>query len=474
MMVLTKALIRESEENAVKSGAFSFRDLMLKAGNSATEIILERIDIKNKRIAVLCGNGNNGGDGFVIARKLYEYGASVKVVLPLGLPKTEDAKHYFSLLSDIEITEFTDDYDIIIDAVFGIGLNRDISDELSELFSKINKSSAYKISVDIPSGIEADSGKILNNAISSDFTITFIALKPCFLVPQGSDYCGEVIVCDIGVEPIGYKYSTTEKPIFKKRNKNCHKGTFGTALLICGSYGMAGAAMLSAKAAMRSGLGIAKCAIPDSIYGAFTSYIPEAVCLPYKNLSDLDFENALSGCKAVLIGCGLGNKKKTLEFLEKLLNFSNVPIVIDADGINALSSNIELLRKSKAPVILTPHPAEMARLNNSSVSSVEENRIKTANDFAKEYNCFVILKGANTIIASPDREIRFNIGGNPGMATAGSGDVLAGVIVSLLAQGFSPFDAANFGVFLHSEAGDKAFIKKGERAMIASDIIEEL
>lgn len=474
MMVLTKALIRESEENAVKSGAFSFTELMLIAGNSATDIILKKIDVKNKKIAVLCGNGNNGGDGFVIARNLYENGAIVKVILPLGEPETQDAKLYYSLLGDIEITNFSGDYDIIIDAVFGIGLNRDISDELSNLFDKINNSSAYKISIDIPSGVEADSGKVLKNAFRSDLTITFISLKPCFMLPYGSDYCGEVIVCDIGVKPTGYKYLTTEKPNFKKRNKNCHKGNFGPALLICGSYGMAGAAMLSAKAAMRSGTGVIKCAIPKSIYNPFTSFIPEAVCLPYDNLESFDIETAFSGCKAVLFGCGLGNNKQTFEILKKLLSYSNVPIVIDADGINALSSNIELLKKSKAPIILTPHPAEMARLLNSTTSFVEENRVEAAAKFAKEHNVILVLKGANTIIASPDGEIRFNLGGNPGMATAGSGDVLAGVIVSLLAQDFSPFDAAIAGVYLHSEAGDIAAFKKGERQLIASDIIEEL
>ena len=474
MMVLTKALIRESEENAVKSGAFSFRELMLKAGNSATDIILKKVDIKNKKIAVLCGNGNNGGDGFVIAKKLYEYGAFVNVILPLGKPQTEDSKHYFSLLGDIKIADFSDNYDIIIDAVFGIGLNRDISDELSNLFDKINNSSAYKISIDIPSGVEADSGKVLKNAICSDLTITFIALKPCFMLPYGSDYCGEVIVCDIGVNPIEYNFLTTEKPIFKKRKRNCHKGDFGPVLSICGSYGMAGAAMLSAKAALRSGTGVIKCAIPKSIYSPFTSFIPEAVCLPYENIENFDIETALSGCKGVLIGCGLGNSKETHQLLEKLINFSNVPVVIDADGINALSKNIELLKKSKAPIILTPHPAEMARLLNSTTSFVEENRVETAAKFAKEHNVILVLKGANTIIASPDGEIRFNLGGNPGMATAGSGDVLAGVIVSLLAQNFSPFNAAISGVYLHSEAGDKAAVKKGERAMIASDIIEEL
>lgn len=481
MKVLEKELIKLSEQEDVKNGAHTYKELMYLAGQKAFDIISNKFDIINKKIAVICGNGNNGGDGFVIARKLYEHGAAVTVINVFGNPTTEEANFYYKELAPIKITDiFEDDYDIIIDAVFGIGLNRELNLKTTELFKKINESKAVKISVDIPSGVEANTGKILGAAIKAQLTITFIALKPCFLLPPANNYCGEVIVADIEVTPISYNYLTNEKPNFKPREHNSHKGNFGTGLLICGSYGMAGAAILSAKAALRSGIGIAKCVVCDKIYPILSSGVPEAVCIPVKQNKKgtlsrkINIEKLLTKTSAVLIGCGIGKNTVTEIILNKLLTKCEVPIVIDADGINSLCNNIELLKKAKASVILTPHPAEMARLCGVCVEEIEANRISYAKNFAKEYGCSLILKGANTIIAEPSGEITFNTNGNPGMATAGSGDVLAGIIVSLLSQGFSPEFSAKAAVFLHGEAGDKAAKLKGERAMIASDIIEML
>ncbi len=483
MLVLTKALIRESEENAVNSGAFSFRELMYIAGTKANEIICGITSVSGKRIAVVCGNGNNGGDGFVIAKALYGLGSEVTVIIPCGLPLTEDAKYYYDALPDdiCKTSLLEGDFDIIIDAVFGIGLNRAPSEELCRLFDTINASSAMKISVDIPSGVECDNGSVLKTAVCADYTITFIALKPCFLLPSGSDYCGKTLVADIGVEPVDFVYKTIEKPYFKKRRHNSHKGSYGTALLVCGSYGMAGAAILATRGALRSGLGIAKCVMPESIYPSFTSAVPEAVCIPVKQRdngttisSETDIIGCVKGCNAVLFGCGSGVSEDTAKILEELITKSEIPIVIDADGINILSCSIELLRKAKAPVIITPHPGEMARLCGKSVAEIEQNRVGFARNFACEYGCTVVLKGANTIVAEPEGTVSFNVTGNPGMATGGSGDVLAGITVSLLAQGFDAVTAAKAAVYLHGEAGDKAATLKGERAMLPSDIIEML
>lgn len=481
MSVLTADLIRRSEENAVTSGAFSFKELMLTAGEAVAKIIDSRYNCQNKKIAVICGNGNNGGDGFVAARWLYEHGATVTVITPMGEPKTENAIYYYNRLGEIKISDtITDDFDIIIDAVFGIGLNRAPSKELIELFKKINSSAAVKIAIDIPSGIEADTGKIFETCVDADLTVTFIALKPCFVLPYGSDFCGEVIVADIGVKPCGESFKTINKPVFPKRRHNSHKGTFGTSLLICGSYGMAGAAILATRAALKSGVGIAKCVLCDGIYSAFTSAVPEAVCIPQKQNSlgtlteKTDISSLLNGSSALLFGCGVGQSEDTFKILSDIIEKSNIPTVIDADGINLLCSDIELLKKSKAPLILTPHPGEMARLCGCSVKDIETNRIDIAKSFAEECGCILVLKGANTIVALPQGDIYVNINGNPGMATGGSGDVLAGILVSLLAQGFDPAKAALAAVFLHGEAGDKAAMRKGERAMLPSDIIEEL
>ena len=482
MKVLTRTLIEESEKNAVDNGAFSFRELMKIAGSKAAEIILSALPCRDKKITVICGNGNNGGDGFVVANILKSHGANVKVMTPLGAPLTENAKFYYDKLEPSVFCENLPlDSDIVIDALFGIGLSRPLGAELCELLEKVNALECKRIAIDIPSGVECDSGKVLGTAFQADITVTFIALKPCFVLPDGSDFCGEVTVADIGVAPVKSAYDTIKAPVFKKRRHNSHKGNFGTALIIAGSYGMAGAAILASKAALRSGLGIAKCVVCDGIYQGFTAALPEAVCIPVP-MTDcgsispdaVDITALTKKCTALLFGPGISKCRYTEEILFGIIKNNTLPAVIDADGINLLSDNIELLCECKAPVILTPHPAEMARLCAASVEEVETNRIEIARNFAKKYNCILVLKGANTIVASPEGEISFNLTGNPGMSTGGSGDVLAGIIVSLLAQGFSPIDAAKYGVFLHGKAGDEAAAKHGERGMLPSDIIEEL
>ncbi len=481
MDVLSKKLIRLSEENAVHNGAFSFLELMKTAGDTAYKIICDNVELKDKKIAVVCGNGNNGGDGFVIADNLKNNGMDVTVITPLGEPLTDSAKHYFSVLKDLEITNVIDnDYDVIIDAIFGIGLNRPLDKNVIEIINKINSQNAYRVAIDIPSGIESDSGKVLGECVNANLTVTFIALKPCFVLPPASDFTGKTIVADIGVNPIDYTYKTIEAPNLPHRKKNSHKGTFGTAALICGSYGMAGAAILSARACLRSGVGIAKCIIPKSIYKILTCAVPEAVCVIEKQTvsgtfkGSINLSKALEKATAVLVGCGIGNNKNTQKLVKRLIENTNIPTVIDADGINALVSNINVLKNTNAPIILTPHPAEMARLCGISVAEVESDRVNTALRFAKEFNCIVALKGANTLIATPDGQVYFNTCGNNGLATGGSGDVLAGITVSYLAQGLEPLEAVKTAIYIHSCTADKIASIKGERALLPSDIIEAL
>lgn len=481
MYVLTRDLVRKSEENAVNSGDFSFTDLMKTAGVRASEIILNNYDLKGKNVAVICGNGNNGGDGFVIADRLLKAGALVSVFLPLGEPKTNDAKYYFSLLpKDIISDNFTGDFDFLIDAIFGIGLCRALSEELVELIENINASSAVKIAVDIPSGVDCDTGEILGAAVKADLVVTFIAPKPCFYLPAVYDYCKKLEIANIGVTPIGSDFMVLDKPNLPERPKNSHKGTFGTALLICGSYGMAGAAILATRACLKSGVGIAKCFLSKSIYPILTSSVPEAVCIPAKTgirggLSGFaNIKSSLNKTDAVLFGPGLSNNRNTLINLKKLIKNCRVPMIIDADGINALALCIDLLKKANAPIILTPHPAEMARLLKTDVKFIEQNRVAVAKKFAASYNCILVLKGVNTLIAAPNGQIWVNVIGNDGMATGGSGDVLAGIIVSLLAQGISPTEAAKAGVYLHSLSADKAVLETGKAGLLPSNMIEAL
>lgn len=482
MKILTTDLIRRSEESAVASGAFSLRDLMFRAGKAAAEIIMQKYDCKNKKITVVCGRGNNGGDGCVIAGILAENGAEVTVATPFGAPATENAAYYYGKLQFVTKTDsFIPNADILVDAIFGIGFNRAPDEKTAGVIKEMNSADCVRIAVDIPSGVEADSGKVLGPAVNADLTVTFIALKPCFLLPFGSDYCGETIVADIGAPPVGHSFLTIEKPIFKKRRHNSHKGIFGTGLMLCGSYGMAGAAVLAARAALRSGIGIVKAALCENIYYPFTASVPEAVCVPVKPgpkgtlcPENLDLPELLKGCSAALIGCGMGNNEDTARLVKELIKISEIPLVIDADGINALKGGIDIIEKSKAPIVLTPHPGEMARLCSLTVGEVEENRAQIAEDFAVRHGCVLVLKGANTIVAAPSGEVYFNMTGNPGMSTGGSGDALAGITLSLLAQGFSAKDAAKAAVYLHGEAGDRAAARHGERGMLPSDLIEEL
>lgn len=481
MKVLTRTQIGAAEENAVLSGIFSFVDLMYKAGNGAADKICELIDVEGKKITVVCGKGNNGGDGLVIAYRLSCMGADVSMCYPYGKPETDTASHFLKLVENLPIVmDFDSDTDILIDALFGIGFNRTPDQKLADIIDIMNMCDAVKIAVDVPSGIDCNSGTV-NKAFRADYTLTFIALKPCFLLPDASEYCGEYFVIDIGVEVGDYAYLTIEPPAKKKRAKNSHKGDYGKALLICGSYGMCGAQILSAKAAAKSGVGIVKAFVCDRNYSAFTSSLPEAVTLPVPTSSqgapEIGYKllkASLENSDAVLIGCGLGRSPHATALVADALTLSEIPVVLDADGINAIANNIDIIRTVKAPVILTPHSAEMARICKTEVADIEANRVKYALAFAKKFGCIVVLKGANTIVASPDGRTFFNTNGNPGMAKGGSGDVLAGIMVSRLAQGEVPLKAALSAVWLHSAAGDIAAKLHTQTAMLPSDIIDAL
>ncbi len=481
MKVLTANQIKIAEDNAVNRGNFSYAELMKNAGDAATREILNRFDVLNKKICVLCGNGNNGGDGLVISSNLKKQGANVKIVAPLGLPITSTASSFIKDVSDINVlNDFSGEYDIIIDALFGIGLNKSISGWLETLIKKINDYNCIKISVDIPSGVFCDGGEV-TTAFKADLTLSFSALKVCQLLPKTSDFCGEVIVLDIGIPIDDYAYLTIEKPKKVMRPKNSHKGTFGTALLFCGSYGMCGAQILASRAALRSGVGIVKALVCDKNYSAFTSSVPEAVTIPVETeksgapeVYDRTILSALSNSNALLIGCGLGRSDEAKKLVYRTLEKTQIPTVIDADGINAISGDINIIRKINAPVILTPHPAEMARICNTTTDEIQNNRIKYAKRFAVENNCFLVLKGTNSIVATPNGSVYFNTTGNDALATGGSGDVLSGMIVSRLAQGYDVLDAILNSVWLHGAVSDELAKVFSTRAILPSDIIEGL
>lgn len=474
MSVLTANSVRVAERRAVDSGIFSFTSLMKIAGESVAKEIATRYDVKMKKIAVVCGKGNNGGDGFVCAKALSEI-AKVTLILPFGEPQTPDAEKYYGECENLPIEkELSGEYDFIIDAVFGIGLNREVNAEYKSIIEKINSRDAVKISIDVPSGANCDTGEVLPLCVNADLTITFIAYKPCHLLPPASNYCGEVCLVDIGVNDFAADYQIIKPPKIEKRAKNSHKGSFGTGVAIAGSYGMCGAAMLAAKGALRNGIGILKAVINEKIYAPFTVGVPEAVCLPVENFDDEKILPFIENANAILIGCGMGNNEQTKNALDFILANAKAPLIIDADGINVLSSHINILREFSSPIIITPHSGEMARIFGVSAKDIEQNRIHYAKRLAEETQITVVLKGTNTIVATKNGKIYFNITGNPGMATGGSGDVLGGIILSLLSRGFSPEDAAMGGVYLHGAAGDKAKEFYGEEGMLPSDIVNNL
>lgn len=481
MKILTRQQIREEENRAVMRAGRTYEELMYTAGTSAAQVIAERYNLIGKKVNVVCGSGNNGGDGIVIAYALSSVGADVSLSYPLGKSVTDTASHFADYVKDLaQYNEVVKDSDFIVDALFGIGLDREPQGIARQAINDMNSSNALKIAVDIPSGVFSD-GELCNIAVKADMTVTFIAFKPCFFLPTCSEYCGEVLLCDLGIEPEVYSYMTVEPTRPVKRRKNSHKGSFGTALVFCGSYGMCGAEILAVKAALRSGAGVVKALACDKNYSALCASVPEAVLLPVSTMPsgapevyDRTILSAVSGSDALLIGCGLGRNDDAVKFVKRVIEVSDIPTVIDADGINAVSGDINIIRTAKAPLVLTPHPAEMARLCKTTVSEIEKNRIRFARSFAREFHCVLVLKGANTIVASSNGELYFNTNGNPGMATAGSGDVLSGIILANLAAGMSPLESALAGVYTHSAAGDSAAKRMNEKSILAGDIIEEL
>ena len=480
MTVLSSENIRKIENRAFESG-ISYLTMMENAAAAATEAIKEKIEVVGKSVAVVVGGGNNGGDGYGVARLLENEGAFVRV-LSLCSPSTETARYERQRFAS-EVCDFEPSYlyeaDIIVDAIFGIGLTRPVTGEYAEAVNAINGSNAYTVSLDIPSGLFADSGE-KTLCVKADLTVSFIAHKICRVLHPAAEYFGEAVLSDInlpkhlyeGVETIG---EIIPPPVFKKRKANTHKGSYGTLSLVCGSYGMAGAALLCTRAALRCGVGIARIVLPKEIYPAVTGLVSEAVCKPYEVTDDMSVvaKSAVEGASALLIGCGLSTAPYAESLLKEIIKSYDGRLIIDADGLNILSSNIDLIKGSRADIILTPHPGEMARLMGVGVGEIENDRIGYAKALSDKYGCTVILKGSITVVAC-NGKVYFNTTGNPGMATGGSGDVLAGMVAALCCTGMESGDSAVTAVYIHGAAGDRASSVYGEISALPSDTVEFL
>lgn len=482
--VVTTELMRSFDYHMIHDIGIDGLVLMENAARAVAEAVLSRDD--SGECVILIGRGNNGGDGLAILRILALMGRSAKGLLlcdPKGysgdaLKNYEIAKKLnLELSSDLKLIEFAS---IIVDAIFGTGLSKPIERESNEYraIELANAANAYRIAVDIPSGMNGDSGKVMGIAFNADETITFHCIKRGLLLTPERELVGKLKLAPIGLmDGVHTAIAENEqlideefvRKLLPKRRIVSNKGSFGKALIAAGSKGMPGAAVMASAAALRTGAGLTRACVPEEILPAF-------VCLPEvmpvaDNSKPQGFVESVEWATSIGLGCGMGNDSSVKEKLKCVL-CSGKPAVIDADGLNAMDDESRKLLHENC--IITPHPGEMARLIGSSVSNVLDNMVETASDFAKRYGCIVLLKSAVSVIAAPDGRLRYNASGNSGLAKGGSGDVLTGIITALLAQGLKPFDASSAGAFLLGRSSDTAMKLLQDRMLTAGDVFNAI
>lgn len=491
MKIFSASQIRACDTYTIHASNISSYELMDRAATKCVSWVNEHLP-PNSVFIVLCGSGNNGGDGLAITRMLHRQGYNAKAfLLRLSDELTEDCRKNFERLNSIEkglveilpqdsLIADVPEHVIIIDALLGTGLNRPAEGWVADFINHINELPNSVVSVDIPSGMPADNipGKGAQ-IIQAMHTLSFQFYKRSFLHPETGRYVGKLYILDIGLSStfIASTHTSyyitdeyTAKALYRPGNAFAHKGDYGQALIIAGSKSMMGAAVLAAKAALRSGAGKVKALVPERGYEIMQSSVPEAMCY-------VSGETCVSRIKdwqgsVVAVGPGLGTNEATARALSDFISACKEPIVVDADGLNMLAQQPDLLHKLPADSILTPHPKEFGRLFGATKDSMQ--MVELARTQCMKYNIYIVLKGHHTVVVTPEGECWYNMTGNPGMATGGSGDVLTGMIAGLMARGYSSFDAARLGVYLHGLAGDYAAAAWTENAMVAGDIINNL
>ncbi|MBF0241582.1 MAG: NAD(P)H-hydrate dehydratase [Desulfamplus sp.] len=511
--LLTAKQMQSVDKMAIESFGILGLVLMESAGKGAVEMLLKIFpDIKSKKVSILAGRGNNGGDAFVMARYLMDMGIVIQTFLFSSIDKvTGDAKANLILFeklaaayskeSVIEVPDLETfqnlrqkitNCDIFIDGILGTGLNSDVRGLLKEVIDSVNSLSKPVFSIDIASGLSADTGQPMGTAIRAKATATFAFAKIGHLIQPGRELTGLLKVVDIGIPKfiadkenpsVNLIEKSDVKKIFNLRSKdsNANKGTFGHLLLVAGSTGKTGAAALLANAAMASGTGLVTLAVPESINSIIEPQVTEIMTFPLPENQkghishtalNLIIKNLVDGKRAVGLGPGLGVDEGIIRLVHGMVEEICLPMVIDADAINAIAINPYILKGRKAPTILTPHPGEMSRLIGKSTSEIQQNRVEIATRFAVEFNVILVLKGASTTIALPDGSSYICLTGNAGMASGGMGDVLTGMIAALVAQGIEPSQAAIAGVYTHGLCGDIVAQRRGAFGFVASDIIK--
>ena len=488
--VLTAAKMQAADQFTQNETGISQDVLMERAALASYQVLEDSADIEGLSFLIICGPGNNGGDGAALARILSERDIYPDVVILGDKDKrSEGLKKQISLLQKIypqvkiSGTLPTEVYDVIVDAIFGISLNRKIEGVYAEAVSYINKAhelGAFVFSLDIASGVDATTGQIQKDlTVNADRTVAFGAFKAGHLLFPGALYSGEVTLKDIGI-PVSSMERDADIHIFHDseialppRQPYTNKGSYGKILIVAGSKGMAGAAILCAEAAMRSGSGMVRVYTDESNRQIVQTALPEVIVNTYdEDMDEKALKEAMDWCDAIAVGPGLSRSDSARDILKYVLERADVPLILDADALNLISAEVDMLADATADIIVTPHLGEMSRLSGIAVEEISAHLISTACDFSKSYGVITVLKDARTIIASPKGEVMINTNGNNGMATAGSGDVLTGMIASIRGRSDDSFMSAALGCALHGRAGDEACASLGADHMLAGDIIK--
>ncbi len=480
------------DKNTIEQFGMPSMTLMERAALKVVETIEEhKFDMR--RTLVLCGSGNNGGDGLAIARLLFLQGRQVDIFFPGSREKaTEETRRQMEVAEryglEIGTTLRSETYTVVVDALFGIGLSRKVEGRYGDILDKMNhlrQKGAKVVAVDMPSGIHSDTGEVMGAALQADLTVTFASPKLGQIFYPGCQYCGKLVTAEIGItkeslkeKPFGFTYEIEDLKKLSVRLPYGNKGTFGKVLVIAGSRDISGAAYLCACAALRSGAGMVRIYTREENRAALAGLLPEALITTYGEEEDFgNLAECLSWADVVAAGPGMGQSEQARTLLLKLFSENAAggknkkPCVLDADALNLLAKLPDELPLS-FPAVFTPHLGEMARLTGKSISEIQKSPVETAREYAKEKKLVCVMKDARTIVTWGTNEFYVNISGNSGMATAGSGDVLTGTIAALIGQGMTTQEAAVMGVYLHGLGGDQAAEKQGEASMTARDIID--
>ncbi len=505
MRLLNSDEMKLVEQYTAKYG-LSYQRMMENAGSACARNIrniIEKDGGSKRNVVVVCGKGNNGGDGFVVARKFSENGYNVCVVLASGYPGSQEATYMYKLVLDLSIPTVWFDADrmkaiqtirnadVIVDAIFGFSFYGTIGEDMKVLLNEMSDAKGIKFAVDVPSGVYCDSGYNDPDCFKADYTIAISALKPAHITHPACDCCGDIIIANIGIPEDSYNlvkdslytYNKTEvKNLFPVRKATAHKGTFGHLLCICGSKTMVGAPVLAGSAALRSGAGLVTVAFPESAYLPIATKLTEAILMPLpENCEGTLSEKAvdlivskLDKFDAIVIGCGMGVNEDTKAVLSAVIENSKVPVIIDADGINIIGSDISILQRANSNLVLTPHPKEMSRLCGMPTEIILSDTVGVARDFSEKQGVYLALKASNTVVTEPGTKRAYvNASGNNGLSKGGSGDVLAGLIGGLAVQDFNLTDAITAAVYIHGHAADIVAERTSKSGMLPSDVVNE-